>query len=140
MALQSDNTRLVPTEHRDICSDSGVFHTDSTGSGDVDTKRDHISSQSMDIDASSLSLPRGCVQIDAEGEVYTISRGGSVNLAPNSDLSRCTPWQYASAESMGDFATSPSMEEYAQFIGLGEKTFPQASHESEVQYRPPSIT
>ena len=120
MALQPDNAHLVPAEDHDTCSDSGVFHTASSGSGDAEHK--HISSQSMEIDTSSLSFPRGSVEVDADGDVYTISRGGSVQLALSDGLDRCTPWQYTSAESMGDFATSPSMEEYAQFIGLGKST------------------
>lgn len=125
MALQTDKACLVQTEDLRTCSDSGAFHTVFNGSGDSD--HEHISSRSLEIDTSSLSFPHGNVQVDAEGEIYTISRGGSVHFGQTGELDRSTPWQYASAESMGDFATSPSMEEYAQFIGLGKICFHSSS-------------
>lgn len=118
MALQTDKACLVQTEALDTCSDSGAFHIVSYGSGD--TEHEHILSRSLEIDSSSLSFRRSNVQVDAEGEVYTISRGGSVHFGQTGELDRSTPWEYASAESMEDFATSPSMEEYAQFTGLGK--------------------
>lgn len=115
MAENSDRSRLVLAEH----STDEVFQSISTSTSQEEIIPEPFSTQAADIDTSSISFP-GNVHVDAEGEVYTITRGGSLHMSGDHGSDRHTPWHYASQQSMGDFATTPSMEEYAQFIGLGK--------------------
>ena len=120
MASRADRTLLITTESLETDSnDVGVINSES-GGGD---RGDHAATSDLGINTSRFSSPVGSIQIDAEGEVYTITRGGSVHLNSDRELECSTPWHFASTESMQDFSSAPSMEEYAQFIGLGEEEY-----------------
>lgn len=94
--------------------------------------RNHHRTESMDIDTSSLSMPYvtggGSINIDAMGDVFTVTRDGLVTMTPNA-FGRSTPWQYTSASSLDEepsTSSQPSLESYSQFVGLDETSLVQA--------------
>ncbi|KAL8593756.1 hypothetical protein ACOMHN_032362 [Nucella lapillus] len=99
-----------------------------------------MSSESMDIDASSLSLPHGIIGMDSEGEMYSVNHASTVHLRLANDPERSMPWLASGdSDSLGSLTTAQSLEESSQFSGIDEIALIQAGVFIEDAYKYRSI-
>ncbi|XP_076445544.1 two pore channel protein 2-like [Babylonia areolata] len=86
-----------------------------------------MSPEIMDIDTSSLSLPRGVIGMDAEGELYSVNQTSAVHLRLTNDPERSMPWLASGdSDNLGSLAAGSSMEESSQFSGIDNSALIQA--------------
>ena len=97
--------------------DSGEMNPQMLG-GDSGDGSQKVSSQSMDIDTSSLSMPRGQDGQSLEGS-FNDPRFNPENFFQRQH-SRLDSWRHISTDSTIGEQSVMSLEEYGQFAGLGK--------------------
>jgi hypothetical protein len=113
MARRSDRSVLVTSEET---ADSDFYSSQDTQNGHEKSYKG--SSKTTDIDTASLSIP----QVQDNDDDGDDDDGESWSHRDRRSRSHASSWYRTSMDGTGDFSATdtPSLEEYAQFIGLGE--------------------